>query len=367
MAFGDNTRKIKDKVSSGSGGDGSEKQYDSPFMPIGSGTRIFRPLQEVKDGQLVLADRVTANGKPVYKDGKRSGVVLQGPIPAEEKVFMAAWWDVNVENEKVPRRIMLDPFAGGDINTSRFKNPLWEFIKDNFEKGTQQRNAIKLLFAMNVYDMTPVMRNSKGQLFYPSESGHWDLLAYGNKGKIILPKDKNTPLPEHYNMDIEDALENEHAVPLNQIRILEGSYGKPYKEGGKHLFAQLEALIGTVEDDKNVVRNLGEFDLRLTTTGTGINTNYAIRDIHRFNALPIEVNLAARYDIEKWVKPWSDDIVQRLIDGDDYKEIVEEFNLTLFPQLFDLTEDHVYTGDTEKLDPESVGLKADEDEGLFDD
>lgn len=369
MAFGDTAKKIKDKEkSAGTGTDGEKKQFDSQWMPAGSGTRIFRPLQAVENGKLVLVDRETASGKPIYEGGKKSGKIARGPIPADETVFMFAWWKVNVGGEEKAKRLMLDPFAGGDINTSKFKNPLWKFIQDNYAKGSRERNAIKLAFALNVWDMTPVMRNAEGILFYPAEDDQWRLQAYGNNGKLIDPKDKFVKLPEHYKMDMEEAIEQGFAEPLRKIRILEGSYGKPAAQGGKHLFAQFEQIAKTFEDHTGMIRNLGEFDLRLTTTGVEIDTIRAIRPVNRFAELPPEANFGARYDLETWTRPWPDEVIERLIEGDDYNDLVEEYQLAQFPALFDNeAADNAYTGKTEKLDPASIKAEVDEDDtdGLF--
>jgi len=365
MAFGDKAKTIKDKEQSAStGADGEKKSFDSQWMPAGSGTRYFRPLQEVKDGKLVLAERKTASGKTIFEGGKKTGKPMLGPVPAEEVVFMFAWWTVNVGGEQKPKRLMLDPYAGGDINTSKFKNPLWKFIQDNYAKGARERNAIKLAFALNVWDVSPVMRNGEGTLFYQAEDDTWRLQAFGNNGKLIDPKDKFAKLPDHYKMDLEDALEGGHAELLRKIRILEGSYGKPASQGGKHLFAQFEQLAATFEDNDGIIRRLGEFDLRMTTTGEGIDTVRAIRPLNRFGLLPDEANFGTRYDLETWTRPWPDEVIERLIDGEDYNDLVTEFELVQFPALFDNEE--AYTGKTEKLDPASVGLaKADEEDGLF--
>lgn len=359
MAFGQKAQAYKDKPTTGTstGGDGEKKQFDSQWMPTGSGARIFRPLLDVVDGELVQTERKSASGKPIREGGKKTGAILLGPEPASETVFLAAWWEVRVGDGRGLRRIMLDPMAGGDPNTAKFKNPLWQFISDNYAKGSRERNAIKTLFALNVYDMTPVMRNETGQLFYPAEDGQWRLLAFGNNGKLIDAKDKQIKLPVHYKMDLEDALEAGHAEPLNKIRILEGSYGKP---GGKHLFAQFEQLANTVEDADGITRRLGEFNLRLFTSGEGMDTVRAIRNLNNFNPLPNDVQFAARYDLDKWTRPWPDEAVQRLLDDEDYNEIVKEYELEQFPTFVET--DTAYTGKTEKLDPSVV---EDEDEGLF--
>lgn len=364
MAFGDKTKQYKDTAKSGgnsTGVDGERKIYDSQWMPAGSGKRIFRPLQEVKDGKLVMAERKNASGKLIYEGGKKTGKPMLGPIPAEETIFMFAWWEVMVNGNKTSRRLMLDPMAGGDPNKAKFRNPLWEFIADNYPQGSQQRNAIKNTFAMHVWDMTPVMRNDEGVLFYPAEDETWRLQAYGQNGKLIDPKAKGVKLPEHWNADPEEALENEWATPRNKVVIFEGSYGKPAKEGGKHLFAQFEQIVGTVEDGNGVIRNLGEFDMLLNVTGEGKDTQRAIRALNRFQPLPDEANFAARYDLALYTTPWPDEAIQRLIELEDYNEIVTEFQLEQYPQLIEQVEESDADLKAQVREPSK------EEDGLFDD
>lgn len=356
MAFGEKTKQYHDAKASGTGGTGEgQKLFTSQWIPTGPGTVIFRPLQVVEDGKVVLTERKSASGKVVREGGSKTGKVLMGPEPAEETVFMYAWWEVNVGGNKVARRIMLDPFAGGDVNKARFNNPLWKFIADNFkDKAARERKAIKQAFALNVWDKTPVME-VEGKIYYPAEDGTWRKLAYMDKGRLVSKGDSQNKLPEHYNASLEDALENGWATPLNEVRILEGSYGKPLAEGGKHLFAQFEALFNTVEDGDGVIRRLGEFDLRLSTTGEGIGTQRAIRNLSNFKPLSDEANLSPRYDLATWTKPWPDEVVQALIDGEDFNDIVEQYKLATFPALFD-------TDETTTETP-----VAEDDEALFDD
>jgi len=361
MAFGDKTKQYKDNAarSNGTGADGEGRKFDSQWIPTGGGTVIFRPLQDVQNGELVLVQRQSPSGKPLFEGGKKNGTPMMAPQPAAEVVFLFAWWEVNVGGTNIGRPIMLDVKAGGDVNTAKFKNPLWEHIQKNFpQKDSRERKAIKLQFALNVWDMTPVMRNDEGLLFYPAEDKTWSRLAAGNNGKLIAPNNK-IKLPQHYKMDLEDALEAGHAVPLNKIRILQGSYGKPASEGGKHLFSQFEMLLNTYEDGDGVIRNLGEFDLRLTTTGEGLSTQRAIRAINRFTPLPKEANFGTRYDLESWTTPWPDEAVEELIEGRDYNEVVEEYKLVQFPSLFE-------TEESKPADTTQVATE-DSEEGLFDD
>lgn len=359
MAFGDKSKGYKDVKGSGTTGVAGEKKiFISQWSPLGPGVVLFRPLQKVDNGSVVLTQRMSSSGKLLFDNGKKSGKVPDmAPEPAEEVVFMAAWWNVNVDGQVQGRRMMLDPNAGGDVNKARFNNPLWKHITDNFtNKDAQERKAIKNMFALNVVDITPVMRNADGQIFYPSEANVWNKLASGDNGKVIDPKANAASkypvvMPEHWNADPETAIENGWATPLNEVRILMGSYGKPLSEGGKHLFTQFEALYNTVEDGDGVLRRLGEYDMRVTTTGLGKDTQRAIRSMSNFKPLAVEYNLSPRYDLETWTQPWPDEVIQELIEGRDYNEVVEEYKLETFPK--------------QKLDSVEAPVTTDEEEGLF--
>ncbi len=332
MAFGKKADKYTAKQQST--GDGEQKTFDSQWMPTGSGTRLFRVLPEMNNGEIVLTPRLSANGKEIREGNKKTGAVLKGPEPAEEVVFLYAWWDVMVDGKMTGRRLMLDATA----DNARFNNPLWKHIQANYEKGDPARKAIKLAFAMNVFDMSPVMRNDKGQLFYQAEDGTWSLLAYMNNGKLITDKEV---LPANYKDD-------EFASPLNAIRILEGSYGE---RGGKHLFQDFFDLESSVEDSDGLIRRLPEFDLRLTTTGTGLKTNRSIRNKNNFKPLDPSVYALPTYDLATWSKGWPDEAIERLIDGEDYNTIVEEYKLVTFPTLVSTGNDTDYTDpDTYKGD-----------------
>lgn len=341
MAFGDQSKNYKDsKKNTGIAGVAGEKKiYVSQWSPLGPGVVIFRPLQLVENGKLVLTQRKSPNGKLLFDGGKKSGKNPDmAPEPAAETVFMAAWWDVNVDGNTVGRRIMLDPNAGGDVNKARFNNPIWKHIQDNEITEPMKRSAVKNLFAFNAIDLTPVMRNAAGQIFYPSEQKTWNKLASGDNGKIIDPKTNANSkypveLPEHWNADVEEAIENEWATPLNEVRIFMGTYGKPLSEGGKHLFTQFEALINTVEDGNGTMLRLGEFNVRCTTTGLLKDTQRQIRDAGNYKPMPMEFNLMPRYDLESWTRPWPNEAVEELLEGRNYTDVVDEYKLVTFPSL----------------------------------
>lgn len=334
MAFGQKAQDYKQGAKTGGTGDDQVKHFDSPWMPTGSGVRIFRILADVKNGEIVRTPRLSATGKELRVGNKKTGEVLYGLEPAEETVFIAAWWKVIVNGNESSRRLMLDATGA----KARFNNPLWKYIDAHYPKkdgvAPQERNAIKLLFAMNVYDMTPVMKNEDGVLFYPAEDGTWRLAAIGNNGKLIDPKDPKTKLPAHW--DDDEAVENGHAQPLNEIRIFEGSYGEP---NGKHLFQQLADLVGTVENNDGVVVRLPEVTLRLTTKGEGLKTNRSIRQTNDFKPLEDSVYFLPRYDLATWTAGWPDEVINRLLEQEDFNLLVEEFELKTFPTLETATQE----------------------------
>jgi len=329
MAFGQTSKKLGEKKAS-SGDGGEVKEFTSPHMPIGGGTRKFQWLPFVNsDGTLAMEDRLTPSGQPL----KKGKTVLQHSVPAEEFPFLAAWWQVMVNGSPAPRRIILD------IN-NRWNNPLWQHIQANYTKTDKEWSAIKQMFAANVYDMSQVCQNVKGWYFYDSTGkGQYDLSAYGPNGKVVT---KAEDLP---SSDAEP-------FALNQVRILEGSYGPT---NGKSLFAAISGLHLDVEDPDGLVRSLTEFPIKLKTSGKGIDTTRAVSNFPSFGDLPLEVAQLPRYDLSSWLKPWPDAMVQALLDGEDYNEMLKEYNIQMYPVI-------ASTGETQKLDSAVV----DKDDALFD-
>ena len=296
--------------------DGEQQIFVSQWMPTGSGSRLFYLLPEVKDGVVSTKPRMSANDKPVKKDGKP----VIDMVTAEETVFCSAWWPVMVNGELRQRRIMIDPKQRYDNPLAKLIDQKWPRNPDKNAQQPRERSTIKLQFAMNVYDVSPVKHNDKDQPFYMSESGNFDLLAFMNNGKVITDPEQ---LPKGY--DNKDG-----SQPLNAIRILEGSYGKP---GGKHLFQDFYDLDGTIENsDGDIVQPTG-VQLRLRCTGTGMATSRSIRATANFKLPDSSVYQLPRYKLAEWTMPWSNTVIQRLLDGDDFNEIVEEYGLVLFPTL----------------------------------
>lgn len=318
MAFGSS---MKEQKRTGGSGDGEKQTYESQWMPKVAGVRPFRLLPAMKDGEVLLTPRLSSTGAELREGNKKNGAVLMGPEPEEEVGFLSAWWEVMIDGSPQKRRLIMD----ASKDNARFNNPLWDYIQKNFAKGAPERSTIKWLCALNVYDMTPVI-HYEGNIYYPDNSKppKYRVQAYIGNGRLVT-----------------NPVEGE-AAPLNKVRILEISTGEP---GGKHTFQQLADLASTVEDSDGLIRRLPEFDLKLTTQGEGIKTIYSIRNTANFKPLSEEVIKLPRYNLHEWLKPWPDDAIVALLDGADFNEVVEEYNITLFPSLPTATTEEAETNE----------------------
>jgi len=201
MAFGKKMEKLAQKAKAGTGADGEQKIYISQWMPAGNGRRTFRYLPVVENGAIKLSDRINpSTGNPLREGNKKSGAVLQGPVEIEETPFIGVWMTVQVNGADAQRRIIID------VNR-QWDNPYWKWAEP-FGKGSAERKAQKVMFAMNVLDLSPVVYNDDGKLFYQDERGQFTLKADSASGHLITDKSQ---LPRQ---TIEDA------KPLGEIRIL---------------------------------------------------------------------------------------------------------------------------------------------------
>lgn len=314
MAFGQSMKKSQETQTEG------DQKRDWYWLDLHSGVRVFRILPEVDQF-----------GNFVFTDGHTQ--------PESEISWYEAWWTVIAGGNEVKRRIFLP---------NQFDNPLWRYVQENYEKGSPERKLVKQRFGVNVYDVTKVLFNEEGLAIYPDEKGKYMILATGKKLEVEAKGDP---------------------VPHNKILILEGSAGKA---GGKHLLNQLFELTGNIDNPHTgEVATLSEVDLRVKTTGEKISTVRNFFPSSNFKPLPEDVVKMPRWDIASWVKPWTDDAIERLIAGEDFNEIVEEYGIQLFPklQVRDTVEDTSDPKKSNKVSKPRSGRepKMDNEEALFDD
>lgn len=261
--------------------------YTFPFMPINRGTRTFRILPEVVNG--------------VVNFNETESEVTWGEV----------WWPVNLANGNRKQRRFI--FALRDL----YRNPIWTDVAERTEKGDKERAAFKRKFAINVLDKSPVILDENGQPIYQDENNKFVLTPMGKK---------------------LDAPLSGKGQPLNQVRVLEGSYND---RPGKHLFGQFINLVGTDRDgnptgtledsEGNVITHLHQTDLKIKNAGTGEGPS--VITTANFKPVSEEFALLPRYDLARWASPWPMDAVQALYDGAVYEEVAEQYGLLMFPQL----------------------------------
>jgi hypothetical protein len=316
MAFGST---VTEKTVRKTNEDGeTTQQFEWQWLPLNGGDK--------RDGEVKGGPRKIRLLPELRADGTLNLLATE-----TEYRFLEVWMPVMVDGTMKPRRIILD-------YQNPWKNPYWLLVAEPTEYKSPQRKAQRHKFATNVIDLTPVLTDENGRYVYPDEKGVYRLSAQGKFVDVV----KGTP------------------TPLNKVRILESSAGD---KGGRHF---LQSLIDSVEDlqdsDMNP-RQPHEADLLIKVTGIDIDTRRAVRATSNFAPLPEALLYAPRYDLASWTKPWHDDAVKALIAGADFNEVVEAFNIKLYPELATVEETPVAPV-TKRNSKKTAKL---EDEALFDD
>jgi hypothetical protein len=299
MAFGKTLKAPKEQPADG----GQVSLTEWHWLNTQEGRRFFRLMPALnEDGSLVQEPVLDPVGKPTKK---------KTTVPEQEVRWLEAWWPVMVDGQEQKRRLFLNP-------ANRWKNPLWLYIAEHFEKKSPERSLLKDRFGVNVLDMTPVLFDEQGRAVYPDIDGKYVILAHGKRLEKPL---EGTPEPH------------------NKLRILEGSAGDA---GGKHLLQDIMNNADMLTDPDGNPKQLHEVTIIMTTRGTGIKTTRSTRASSDFAPWKGEFTMLPRYDIATWVKPWSDEMITRLIEGEDFNQLVQEYKIPTFPKLFSTTEEELF-------------------------
>lgn len=294
MAFGQTVKEKPERKQA----DGDQTQtFEWQWVPLSGGNK----KDKVGGEQILKGGSRKIRLLPAIEDGKIVTDEYGKQVTATESRFLEVWMDVMVGGQALPRRIILDW-------RKQFDNPYWNLVAQPTEKGSPQRKAQKHKFAINVIDLTPVLTDANGRFVYPNETGQYIVSATGK---------------------LTDEVEGK-PQPLRKVRILEQSAGDA---GGRHFLQQLIDAVSGLEDGDGEPRQPHEVDLLIKVAGVDVDTRRSLRVTANFNALPDELIFAPRYDLENWTRPWPDEAVTALINMADFNQVVDQFNIPLFPEL----------------------------------
>lgn len=193
---------------------------------------------------------------------------------------------------------------GGDWG----KNPVDAYVASlDVSEDERKKLYAKEYFVLCVYDRTFVKIDSEGTIMYPDAR---------NK----------------YPAGSDDVKRQR----LHQVRILQGSSGKPRDEDGnivgKHMYARLLRAASDELDHSGEPLQPFQFDIRVTTAGEGIDTDRSF--VSTGNTDDINWSDVQVYDLRPWLRPWSFDAIAALMRGEaTWDELMESQGIPLFPAL----------------------------------
>jgi hypothetical protein len=266
---------------------GSNVDTAQLFMNIKTGTRIFRLVgDEVRVRKFWLA-KDTDGWRPRFG------------------------FNPNDKRPAIPVIIgVFDPSVGeyGEWSKGTWENPITDFL-DGLGLEEEERKGMyaKESFYVNVLDRTMIKVD----------------------GDTIVYPDTKNQFPANLKSIV--------AKPANAIRILEGSSGKCRDDDGeivgKSMYSNLLRVVegGEVDPDTGNILTPDQYDIRMVVSGKGIDTNRALsitanRDVIDFSQYQV-------YDLESWLRPLPFEAQDALLNGAEWKDVIEEYNVTMYPSL----------------------------------
>jgi hypothetical protein len=277
-------------------------------------------------GQAAKAQKPTnksdnVNAKTMFMDTKR-GIRIFRIVGAEVRVKQF-WLARNPDNNWVPKfgysasdkRIAIpvtisvfDPSRGEDGSWvgNAWDNPITRYL-DTLELDEEERKKLyaKESVFIPVLDRTPV-KTDGDVVAYPDPQ-----MKYPEAMKAIVAKVSNAP------------------------KVLQLSSGKVRDENGdivgKHGYANLLRVVESGEVDPVTGDLLSPYlyDIRVKTTGTGMETERAFSATANRDVL----NVSHYYDVCNWQRPLQEEALDNLLNGAEWKDVVERYNVKMYPDL----------------------------------
>lgn len=214
-------------------------------------------------------------------DGERIVRILDEDVVP----YYQYWLDVNIGGRQVGRGIV----AG-------FNNPIKDFMDSIGEEDPRYRRPSRR-FAINVLDKTLVKIKTDGTVVYADERGNF-------------PTDAD--------------LSGIAPAPHDQVKIV---------NFGPTLMDQLKTLNDRARSRSTYEPiTIQQFDVRIISSGRGRDKKtMAMQDADY--ALPQVLLDLPRYDLNKIYAPLPNEALQRILNGDDYNEIIKELYSSEFPMV----------------------------------
>lgn len=227
------------------------------------------------------------------------------------------------------------PTFGYDQNDRRAKKPITIAVYDAANEswvygGEWGSNPVDLYVAsLDVSEETRKTMYAK-EKFY---------IAVLDRTRVKVLPDGSVCMPDTRGQ-FPKGTESIVAQRVNKVKILQGSSGTPLdKDGnwqGKHLYRELLETVDGQLDEMGSPRNPTTYDLRLLTSGKGIDTK---RQFSVEPGTPEDIDWAEykTFDLRSWVKPWSFTMIDRFMNGKiEYNDAMKDQGIDIYPREIDI-------------------------------
>lgn len=170
--------------------------------------------------------------------------------------------------------------------------PIRSFMDEIGEEDPSFRK-VQRRFLLNVLDRTPVKKTSKGIAVYANAKGQFP-----------------------GSFDDED-LSTRVIAPNNKVLVME--FGSTLLEGMAMVHDS-----GVRSRTTHEPLSIWEYDIKITTRGTGMNTVRLVLPDQDQAPLPDELFALSKYDLSTMVRPMPIEAQERLLNGDDYSVVIKE-------------------------------------------
>lgn len=283
MAFGD-SRKISTKSQTKQ----TTETVEQVFFNMGNGKRIFRMLPTLENGKVVAESDFRFRDVWLKNHGN-ARIFLEGCNPENENTF------------------------------NPWENAYMQHVLATTEKGSEERKeAFKLVkqrAVFNVIDITPVLRDEYNMPVYPDENGKYCI---------------------SYNGKRLDKTYTGTAQPNNKVLVFDCSANDPTRESGKamDLLSKIFEVLSAVEDEDSEPLDPLTVKFVLITKGSGqFGTTRTVSMSRDLAVIDTSDTSLPRWDVRGFYKPYPDELINRVLEGETLSTLLEEYSIARYPQL----------------------------------